>query len=284
MDYTTTVGNRTVEWLAPNSDQWNTVWVSPEFQQLMERPSWLRDHVFPYVSRRPLGWFTPPVGSRFYFSSWLMNSVMRRAYDNPLIQDLYVLHEALHAASLDDYFAHATSPADALRANEIQVSLETECWVYLREPQWIGKTFPNLWVTQPHIQQRLRCAAHNSAIKTAQEQALWGLSQRAPWPISTSEVSSKDLWWVRRRMNQFAVSPADHTVARYERMADRWIAKIQDRIDVVQHGRFQFNKDLETQDWRTAVDGWTTYLNRHLHQGLPFADLQLTAPTQEEKA
>lgn len=264
-------------WLAPHSSSWKNIWVSPEFQALMQQAGWLRDEVMPYLSSRPLGWFDPPENARFYFSSWLMNSVMRRTYANPLIQDLYVLHEALHAASLDDYFEHAKTPADALRSNEIQVSLETECWMYLRHPEWIGKTFPDLWVVQPHIQERMECKDHNSPIDTSKENDLYQLAQTARWPLQAPRGSANPhhLWWVRRRMTTHALSNSDHVVKRYEKMADKWIAQIADGITLVQNGRRQFNTDLHTGSWEQAVDNWSAYLNNYIYDGLPFGDLQI---------
>lgn len=277
MDHQTTVGGRIIHWLAPHSTQWDKIWISPEFQDLMQKPSWLRDEVMPYISSRPLGWFDPPTDARFYFSSWLMNCVMRRAYSNPLIQDLYVLHEALHSASLDEYFLHAKNPEDALRSNEIQVSLETECWMYIRHPEWVGKTFDDLWVVQPHIQERLTCPDHNQAITTQKEHDLYNLSHTAYWPLQTpnDQINPEHLWWVRRRMSTHALSASDHVVARYEKMADKWIAQISDRITLVQKGRFQLNADLNNMPWKDAVNNWNAYLNEHLYNGLPFGDLQL---------
>ena len=76
-------------------------------------------------------------------------------------------------------------------------------------------------------------------------------------------------------MNTHAQTPADHTVARYERMAGKWIAQIAEEIMVVQTGRFKFNTDLNTTGWKTAVDNWSEYLNQHIYDGLPFGNLQL---------
>lgn len=275
LDYQTVVADKHIQWMAPHSSHWNNVWVSTEFQNLMNQAGWLRDDVMPYISSRPLGWFEPPPNARFYFSSWLMNCVMRRNYSNPLIQDLYVLHEALHAASLDEYFLHAKTPGDALRSNEIQVSLETECWMYMRHPEWIGRTFPDLWITQPHIQQQMKkdvLEPHSNM----QEIELHALAQKASWPIlPPSEDTANRLWWVRRSMNSQARTPADDTVARYERMAGKWIAQISQEIMVVQMGRSQFNNDLKNTDWKTAVDNWSGYLNQYIYDGLPFGNLQL---------
>lgn len=277
MDYCTTIAGKEVMWLAPHSLGWGNIWVSSEFKTLMQQSSWLRDEVMPYISSRPLGWFEPPDNARFYFSSWLMNSVMRRTYANPLIQDLYVLHEALHAASLDDYFTHAKTPADALRSNEIQVSLETECWMYMRHPEWIGKTFPDLWIVQPHIQQRVECVDHNSPIGTDKENDLYLLAQTAQWPLQppSGSLNPQSLWWVRRRMATHALTDSDRVVKRYEKMADKWIAQIADGITLVQNGRNGFNTDLKTGAWQNAVDNWSAYLNNHIYEGLPFGDLQI---------
>lgn len=276
VDYKTWVAQKEIQWFAPYSPHWNAVWVSSEFQNLMEKAGWLRDEVMPYISSRPLGWFDPPENARFYFSSWLMNCVMRRTYSNPLIQDLYVLHEALHAASLDEYFLHAKNPADALRSNEIQVSLETECWIYLHNPQWVGRTFPDLWVMQPHIQKHLQEGLSVEKNPSPQEIELHALAKKSVWPIRHSCGETEErLWWTRRAMNTHAQTPADYTVAKYERMADKWIAQIAPDISLVQQGRERFNMDLKKDSWTVAVDNWTHYLNRHLQGGLPFGNLQL---------
>lgn len=276
-DFHTRVGDMDVQWFAPNSSAWDSVWVSNEFRSLMEKPSWLRDEVMPLFKSRPVGWFAPPSNARFYFSAWLMNCIMQRTYANPLIQDLYVLHEGLHACTLDAYFEHAKTPMDALRSNEIQVSLETECWVYLRHPQWVGRTFEDLWVVQPHIQHRTECLLHNQPIPSAKEHDLRALSQTVGWAVKRPQEMDEKLWWVRRRMTERALTPSDALVAKYERMADKWIDEIGTRIGRVQDGRRQFNHDLRTQPWQMAVQTWVDYMNTFVYDGLPFGDMQMGA-------
>ena len=137
-----------VTWWDENSNAWDDVWASDFFKALARTPSWLSEHVVPLLKKQQIGWITPPENSRFYFSAWFMNCVMRREYDNKIIQDLYILHEALHAATIDNYFKESDNLFHALRVNEIEVSLETEAWIYLRHPEILGKTFDPLWVLQ----------------------------------------------------------------------------------------------------------------------------------------
>ena len=276
-DHTTHALDMPVDWVAPGNETfWKQVWVSPEFQQLVGTAGWLNDEVIPLLSRLPIGFFDPPANSRFYFSAWLMNSVMRRTYDNPLIQDLYVLHEALHAATLNNYYNPRLpdSASHALRVNEVEVSLETECWVYLRHPQWVGKTFDPLWVMQPSLMN-----VERSALPGPLEALYEQLRSTTRWPLSREHSDWKDhhLWRVRRRMTEEAVTSADKLVQKYERMSVKWIDKIAPVSALVFDARLQLQRNAK-YSWIEAVNEWSRFGAQHVHQCLPFdhPDLSLS--------
>ena len=261
-------------WVAPGDcDFWSTVWVSSEFRDLMTRSSWLRDEVVPCLADHCIGFFTPPQGSRFYFSAWLLNSVMNRQYDNPLIQDLYVLHEALHACTLDDFFAVSQNESYALRVNEIQVSLETECWVYLREPHWVGRTFNPLWVMQDELR-GMDCSPLNDRM----ESQYLDLRTQARWPIHRPSLgwNDDDLWWMRRRASLTPSTIPDQLVRKYERLSEKWIQLVAPIARDVFVARANFRSCVKQGAWEEGVRQWMEFCNSQIADTLPFDHLQLS--------
>ena len=260
-----------VEWWDQDHNFWDTVWVSEEFRRLSGHDSWLSRHVIPLLKTKQIGFFTPPEGSRFYFSAWLMNSVMCREYDNKIIQDLYVLHEALHAATIDNYFAATDNPFFALRVNEIEVSLETEAWFYVRNPDLIGRTFSPLWVVQEKIFDNEKKSQEIALSSGVFEKEYRDLSQTVPWVIPredtaflNSRVSEPSMWWSRRQSTFLPESLSDMMVKQYDDLSVKWIGKIKHRIADVNIGRSILLNDR---------DSFMRYLEKHEVNGLPFGDL-----------
>lgn len=246
-----------VSWWAPGRrDAWTNVWVSPEFQFLATTPSWLSRDVIPFLAARPIGWFDPPEGARFYFSALFMNAVMNRRYDNPLVQDLYVLHEALHAATLDGFADHIHDLRLAVRLNEIEVSLETECRVYLREPSWVGKTFDPLWVSA----QNLFAGDQEEREDDVLDPDWYRLAVSSAWP--TMDHRGLDLWNARRRATYAPQTPADHLVARYERLAHKWLDHIDHALPEIFAAR-RLLLSASPERFVDAVNQWSLLGARH---------------------
>jgi len=260
-----------VTWWDENSNAWDDVWASDFFKALARTPSWLSEHVVPLLKKQQIGWITPPENSRFYFSAWFMNCVMRREYDNKIIQDLYILHEALHAATIDNYFKESDNLFHALRVNEIEVSLETEAWIYLRHPEILRKTFDPLWVLQNDMFSKKDENRSTSRLASRREDDYRLLAKNTPWPIPRPPtmfqgqlVSESDMWWARRRSTFFPTTPADFQVKKYDDLSVRWISSILDRAPLVNFGRSILLRDR---------DLFMKYLEDHEVDGLPFGDL-----------
>ena len=266
----------TIKWWEKNDPRWLSVWKSREFRSLLEKDNWFTQSTLPLISNQVLGWYHPPENSRFYFSAWLLNSLQIRHYDNPLIHDLYVLHEALHAATLDNYFQNTPDAFVALRVNEIEVSLETEVWVYLREPSWVGKTFSPLWITDlgtwPDVKKTIK------DIPGAWEKQYRALVDRLPLPnreetvVGNHTMTEKDIYYARRFASFYPQSESDHMVKKYEDLSVRWLNKILHDVEDVNSGR----KILKKGD----IDAFIRYLEKHKAPNkLPFAGLQLKPKT-----
>lgn len=266
-----------VHWWKPGRmDAWRAVWVSPEFTRLAGDPSSWLSKIIAHLALRPIGWFDPPASSRFYFSAFFMNAVMRRSYDNPLVQDLYVLHEALHAATIDDFFEKIPNARLAVRLNEIEVSLETECRVYLREPSWSKKTFDPLWISE----QSFVMMDHGGL--TPHDHEWFTATQSVRWP--TQDHRHIILWLARRRATRNPQSPADHLVAKYERLADRWLDVIEPWLPEI----FAAHKILSTATpdyFVKPIEDWSKIAAQHQNKdGLPWGDGVLGWPNQKQKA
>lgn len=263
-----------VTWWRPHDPRWQSVWQSQEFRALLEGHNWFTRHALPSISSRPIGWFDPPSGSRFYFSAWLMNSIMRRTYDNPLVADLYVLHEALHACTIDAYLEQSPDPFVALRVNEIEVSLETECWVYLREPSWVGRTFPDLWVAQPHVKEMMHQHKPDLDVPKAmlpKEHAYRSCALNTPWVVSRDAVFFGDqmytepqVWHARRHCTYFPHTSADQQVKKYEDMSEKWLKHVLPHVKEIQQARSCLLDDL---------DAYERALESHMQEGLPWGGL-----------
>lgn len=112
-------------------------------------------------------WHPMPPG---HFGTYF-GAMQRRKYDNPWVQDLYALHECTHVATLT--YDPSRAWADWCRAmvrSEMEASLASECFVYLRIPAlrkltfrheiWFDRFRPegeNVWANEvPDMERRIR--------------------------------------------------------------------------------------------------------------------------------
>lgn len=79
---------------------------------------------------------------RAHFSTWWNVIMLRDDYTNPIIHDLYYLHEMTHAASMP-YFPECGKEAfwEKMERNELEASVMSEIAVYLHMPELRSKSF-----------------------------------------------------------------------------------------------------------------------------------------------
>lgn len=261
-----------IEFWEKNDPRWSSVWQSKEFQVLLEGDNWFTRSTLPLISNQVLGWYHPKDNERFYFSAWLLNSLQIRKYNNDLIHDLYVMHEALHAATIDQYMEKTSDAFVALRVNEIEVSLETEAWVYLREPSWIGKTFSPLWINDPatHLQLQTKIKDLPGIWEKDYRTLVEALPFPERGPIYHNNIlfTEKNVYLARRAASFFPQSESGQMVKKYEDLSVKWLNKILHGVEEVQQGRMLLKQG--------DIDVFLKHLERNRKgDALPFADLQL---------
>jgi hypothetical protein len=81
-----------------------------------------------------------------HFATWF-GMTYRRTYADPTISDLYYLHELVHACLLTyEPAIRFTAWYRKMTSVELTASLETECYVYLREPELRAISFADeIW-------------------------------------------------------------------------------------------------------------------------------------------
>jgi hypothetical protein len=185
-------------------------------------------HMLAWAEQRDW-WFYQPTGAeRRLFSVWFARAIGTREYDNPLIADLYLLHDLMHAYT----FIDAPDDSNArwrlrMRANEIRVSLETEVLIYARCP-WLRKlSFPfEVWGDRFLRRGGVDGGPNEWGVAmTEREQLL--LDAASVWPLDTPAGWS-GLWWARRKAS-LRPDPADQLeveIQQYGQMAtvdyDAW--------------------------------------------------------------
>jgi hypothetical protein len=89
---------------------------------------------------------------RGHFTSW-MNAVAHRHYENPAIQDLYYFHEILHASTMRyNGELEFSRWKGKMIENEIEVSLDSEVFIYHHLPTLREKSFPfKIWADSIEI-------------------------------------------------------------------------------------------------------------------------------------
>lgn len=128
--------NSNTKLVLPNDNLfWDSLWQTDEMKEIMTTDPQYRQIL---QRAKSLAWWwadSTQAYERFHFSAWFGNTILRREYANPLHQDLFHLHDILHAVTFDNHPEGSEKDwRNRMRANEVAVSLETEVLFYFRFP------------------------------------------------------------------------------------------------------------------------------------------------------
>lgn len=269
----------------PPGDQtfWSEVWQSAQFRACLADPQDPYHHLMVRAAQRP--WWVVPLRStreKYHFGAWFGQALGQRSYERPLIHDMYLLHEIMHAMTFENRPDSTNGNWERrMRANEILVSLETEVLVYARHPEWREHTFTqDIWADRFDLRQgpvvvdtalaqawQKRMPRHEHALRHARPQ----------WPIpyvgTHAFPSALALWWRRR---QAALTPiqgdsAEQLISQYEGQASGFFEAWRPAWRLVERDRQHFEDACDRGKWQQAVNArehrWEQVSDT---QGLPY--------------
>lgn len=276
----------------PGDDFWDTVWRSDEFRAALADPADPYRRVVAAARLRP--WWYVPVRhpqERQHFGTWFGRALGQRAYTKPLVHDLFLLHELLHACSfVDDPRGTEASWRYRMRANEIAVSLETEVLVYARHPTWRAHTFSKeIWADRFDLRAvRGGGPGARRSRRLGSEQQLWRRRPQAsetPWILPHAATASfpayADLWQRRRLAARQPQDALEETIRRYEGSADAFFHAWRPYWRHVERERVAFDDACSRGAWRSAVRRRERWWEVHADaQGIPYGGVacKLWAP------
>lgn len=274
---------------------WKSFWVSPLFNQLFDDPSTGYARLLERIAARPW-WLINSVHGyeRRHFSTWFGHAIVRRQYDNPLVQDLYYWHDLLHGMTFRD----ATGVdfdrwRELMRANEICTSLETEVIIYWREPRLRSHTFDHpIWHDRitPSISapDRERLLAYRADPGTRDPQGLearLASARLADWPLPYEFDPGRDLpsmatLWQLRRAITLAPSPAQPVeldLASYEQQAEGFYEGWRHTWREVEDHRTRFAAHCAAGNFAKAIESQMREFDRTANDdGVPYGDIAKT--------
>jgi hypothetical protein len=140
---------------------------------------------------------------RAHFSTWWNVIMIRDDYDNPIIHDLYYLHEMAHAASMPYIDGIGRAAFDEkMQRNELEASVLSEIAVYfempgLREASFDHEIYADRFLNDPNMQNLWR-NNREVALETLRSMRRDVMVSKAEHQMDLTEV------WIRRFADQNA--------------------------------------------------------------------------------
>lgn len=253
---------------------WMGLWKSGEFKALLDNPATGYQAALDEVIKRPW-WMIQSEHDyeRRHFSVWFGQAIVRRQYDNPVIEDLYYWHDLLHGLTFAD--ASRMDIAQwkrAMRANEIAVSMETEILIYWRAPALREVSFNHpIWhdhmVNGLRPEDRLRLTQYRARMQreagsedcAREADLLASLPHHWPLPYDFDQTlvrpSFRGLWDLRRAIS-LSPDPENHVemeLARYEGQAEPFYEGWASAWGAVEQERAIFANLCAQGQWKKAV-------------------------------
>ncbi len=214
------IGRPGTKHIAPDSGYWyGKAWQSKDFIRVALP---VYRNVIEWAEKQDWWFYHPLDQEHQLFSVWFAHAIGIREYSNPLIHDLYVFHDLLHAYTFIDAPGDTTERWKVrMRANEIMTSLETEVLFYHRCPSLREKSFSNeIWADRWLPEGVVGRASDFGVEMNNQEELL--LSAASLWPLVIPAMFS-GLWWVRRRASlNPSFCPHEQQIALYEKRAEQY--------------------------------------------------------------
>lgn len=229
------------------------LWRSEEFRESHRSLGYIHDQVerFAWLPRL----FAHESNSRLeraHFSTWWNVIMIREDYDNPIIHDLYYLHELAHAASMP-YLAGLGRAAfdEKMQRNELEASVLSEIAVYfempgLREASFSHPIYADRYLRNPMMRE-LWQANPAVAIETLRTMRRDIMTSK---PYHEMDVAEK---WIRRFSDQnaaYSVIWADRYREVEGQMALLQSAAVHNRREALDH----FGEWIEEEAGRDQVD------------------------------
>lgn len=228
---------------------WDGLWKSDLFRAALADPNDPYAEVIAWAKSRPW-WFVPlrQPCERYHFGAWFGQVLGQRDYAKPLIHDLYLFHEILHARTfVDDPTSSESAWRRRMRADEIAVSLETEVLVYARHPEWRAHTFDQpIWADRFDLTPGPAQTASVALPSMTERRLFQARPKGAQWPlpfVATQAFPSYAALWARRREAARQPLPGDTvetTIAHYEGEANTFFDAWQRRWRLVERDRQTF--------------------------------------------
>jgi hypothetical protein len=186
-----------------------------------------------------------------HFSPW-WSGIQLREYDNPVIQDLYYLHEIEHACTMP-YMAglNRVTFKNKIRDNEHEASALSEMTIYLHHPELRAQTFPH----SIYVDRFLFPDGDFSKPDT---------SWMERWEIEP-DIVRKELMYARASVvtDKNITLDDDPVLFWLNKFADqgrKWVDIWSDRYDVVEQSMIKFKDECRTLGRATALQNHIDFL------------------------
>jgi hypothetical protein len=180
-----------------------SLWRSEAFKKSHETRGWVYNQVSRFAwMPRFFAHSTNDKLERAHFSTW-WNVIILRDYENPIVHDLYYLHEMCHAATMPYVGVIGREAFDEkMQRNELEASVLSEIAVYfemkdLRDASFQHEIYADRFLKNSDLK-RLWCANKDVAVETMRTMRRHVMVSK---PEADMDITEK---WIRRFAEQNA--------------------------------------------------------------------------------
>lgn len=233
---------------------WNNVWSSDEFKNSLNHPFFVQ--LKNELRKYPFFIFNYTHDKQYYHLTSHLRVIAKRNYSNPIIQDLYYLHELSHCVEFHgEDFSSFDEWSNHLDNNELYASLISEAFVYFFIPSIRDKTFNPLWVNSfisPSVDNFSGC--------DFKQWNMMSFSNLQDWPPIMQHI-------IQQRLNLRGQQISDNTpeaeksIIQYNLPRKNWLPLWQPHFSKINALLSSFKKDLisSQQYIKTLIDNSDSY-------------------------